>query len=154
MSLDLRPLCQYTFTNKLHQHCLTKTLLVCWQLFVLFIRHEKKMELPLGFERVHLGECHTPPDSCLFKSLCLSQPGSYTQPLKSNQKIPKDPALGRGSAPSLSLWGWLPAESNKGLCYAALLQISVVKAQWEGAWQCKTHAAETISSITQIKHWF
>lgn len=56
----------------------------------------------------------------------------------SNQikKIPKDPALGWGSAPSLSLLGWLPAECNKGLCYAALLQTSVAKAQWQGALKC------------------
>lgn len=80
----------------------------------------------------------------LKKSLCLSHPGSYTQQVKSNQKkkIPKDSALGRGSAPISFSLGWLPAESNKGLCSAALLQTSVVKAQWEGAPTCETHAAE------------
>lgn len=101
------------------------------------------------FLGVYFGQCHT-------SSVSLNLFVFHTRPTAHNlsnqiKKIPKDSALGRGSAPFFSL-GWLPAECNKGLCYAALLQISLVKAQWEGAPKCEMHGAENASSVTQINY--
>lgn len=61
---------------------------------------------------------------CLFKSLCLSHPSQLTLNQSNQIKSPQGARLwDGGAAPSLSLWtGWLPAESNKGLCWPARLK--------------------------------
>lgn len=72
--------------------------------------------------------CHSmsvTPALCLFKSLCLSHPANYTQPTQIKSKNPQGLSSQMGECPISFSLGWLPAESNKGLCYAALLQISV-----------------------------
>lgn len=57
----------------------------------------------------------------------IGQPLTVTH---SNQiKNPQGVCSGMGECPISFFRGWLPAECNKGLCYAALLQICVVKAR-------------------------
>lgn len=57
----------------------------------------------------------------------IGQPLTITH---SNQiKNPQGVCSGMGECPISFFQGWLPAECNKGLCYAALLQICVVKAR-------------------------
>ena len=85
---------------------------------------------------VHLGECiHQL--SVSLNLFVFHTPAYYTQPTQiKSKKSPKDP-LWWGSAPGSFSLGWQPAECNKGLCYAALLQISAAKTHWGKGESCK-----------------
>lgn len=80
-------------------------------------------------------ECHT-------TSLSHTQPSTH-KPLKSNKKkIPKDSALGWGSAPSLSLWDGYRLSVIKAFVMLPCCKSAVVKTQWQGAPTCEMHEAE------------
>lgn len=73
--------------------------------------------------------------------LCLtsSRHTSHSNQIKKN---PQGLCSRTGECPISFSLGWLPAECDKSLCYAALLQISVAKIQWQGAPTCEMHVAE------------
>ncbi len=98
----------------------------CCQHPARLIGQEQRWRVTFVFLRVHFSECHTSL-SVSLNLFVFHTRANYTQPLKSNQKNPQGLCSRTGACPISFSLGWLPAETNKGLCYAALLQISVVK---------------------------